>query len=461
MPYNAGIFSFKFDYTKYSRNAGDTISEDFFKNDWQHSYHTFAYSKLTRIAPALVYTHFMDSAELKATLLMRDSDQELIPTYRLGIGRRGATGVSSEIDSQDFDLQLIYNRDFSWKKAQLIFGVDTERGNTETDTYDLAVSYTTNDNGDLFEYTDYTVGDLSKSLDVTTEMWAPYLQFAMVPMESLRLNIGGRYDSTSYDADDQLDSGFGGKKDFSRFTPKIGATYDITPLLNTYASYSEGFVAPSAGQLLTSSAANPDLDAEKAENYEIGLRSIFWKKKVNMEMSLYSMDITDKILQQGSWGNAEYLNVGETSHRGLETTGSIDPIDLVTISFAYTYAENKFESYSDGTNDYSGNWAPRSPKHRFNTRIGIHPLEGLTVELEMDAVSSQYHDEANLFQYSRPTLFNLRTTYDWKQWSFWAHFKNLTDREYATYVSTDDDEPAFYSGTPFSVFAGVSYKWSK
>ncbi len=456
-----GILGVQLDYIKSSRNGGDTLSENFFNNDWQHSYHTFAYSKVNRTAPALIYTHFMDNAEFKTTLLMRDLEHEVIPTYRIGVGRRGATGVYSEIDGRDFDLQMIYNRDFSWNKAKLIAGIDTERGKTNTTTYDLAVSYSTTDTDELFEFTGYTVGNLSKSLEVTTNMWAPYLQFALVPIADLRLNIGGRYDSTSYDAEDKLASGFDGKKDFSRFTPKIGATYDIAPSINSYVSYSEGFVTPSASQLLTASAANPDLTAEKAANYEIGLRSVFRPKKANLDISLYYMEITDKILRQGPWGDAIYLNVGETSHQGLEISGSIDPVNLVTVSWAYTYAENKFETYSDGTNDYSGNWAPRSPKHRLNARLSLHPLAGLTMELEVDAVSAQYHDEANLFEYSRPTLLNLRTTYDWRQWSCWVHLKNLTDQEYATYVSTDNDEPSYYSGTPFSIFAGLSYKWSK
>jgi outer membrane receptor protein involved in Fe transport len=134
---------------------------------------------------------------------------------------------------------------------------------------------------------------------------------------------------------------------------------------------------------------------------------------------------------------------------------------MATISFVYTYAENKFDVFTDGTADYSGNWAPRSPEHRFNARLALTPMAGLTVELEMDEVSTQYHDEANLFEYSRPTLFNLRSTYDWREWSCWVHVKNLTDRQYATYVGTDNDEPSYYSGEPLAVFAGVSHSWGK
>ena len=79
----------------------------------------------------------------------------------------------------------------------------------------------------------------------------------------------------------------------------------------------------------------------------------------------------------------------------------------------------------------------------------------------MDAVSSQYSDAGNLHEYSRPTLFNLRAQYDWKEWAFWGHVLNLTDQEYASYVSysDSDDITTYLSGTPLSFIAGISYKW--
>ena len=85
----------------------------------------------------------------------------------------------------------------------------------------------------------------------------------------------------------------------------------------------------------------------------------------------------------------------------------------------------------------------------------------MEVELEMDEISSQYADDANLHKYTRPTLFNLRVGYDWQSWSVWGHILNLTDEEYATYVSysSSEDTMNLYSGAPRTVFAGLSYKF--
>ena len=155
------------------------------------------------------------------------------------------------------------------------------------------------------------------------------------------------------------------------------------------------------------------------------------------------------------------MNAGKTSQKGLELTAVYAPIDWLKMTMVYSYGRNKFDEFSVGSVDYSGNVAPRSPEHRFNGRIAVMPLEGLEVELEMDAVSSQYVDDANLYEYSRPTLFNLRANYEKGDWTFWAHIKNLTDEKYATYVSGNSSDESYYSGSPISAFVGVSYTWGK
>ena len=104
---------------------------------------------------------------------------------------------------------------------------------------------------------------------------------------------------------------------------------------------------------------------------------------------------------------------------------------------------------------------PRSPKHRLNLRLNVYPIENLDVELEMDEISSQYTNDANTAEYSRPTLFNMRVKYYWRQWSFWASLENLTDKEYASYVSysASDDMSTLFSGKPRTLYAGLSYTW--
>ena len=157
----------------------------------------------------------------------------------------------------------------------------------------------------------------------------------------------------------------------------------------------------------------------------------------------------------------KYINAGETSQQGVEVSAELKPVDYASLSISYTYSRNEYEEYIDGGVDYSGNTMERSPNNRLNARIAVLPLQDLWIELEMDAISSQYSDPANTHEYSRPTLFNLRANYDWQEWSFWGHVLNMTDQKYASYVSysSSDDTTTLFSGAPLTFIAGISYKW--
>ena len=474
-PTDFSLLGFNLDYINLDHDLAGSLKKDDFDADWQHSYHTFAKTTMDKITPILIYNHFFDTSEFKAVFALRDIDHEVIPNYGIYQDWRSGDWIGrlNQIEGLDANLQLLYSHDFKPWRSRVIAGIDTERDNTETDTYDLILDWDPTVN----KYVSYTLGNLSKSYDITTRVAAPYLQLETSPFDPLRITAGARYDSVTYEVDDKLFAGTpgdkSGDKDFSEFTPKVGLTYDISSNINSFLSYSQGFVVPTTSQLLTSNGANDQLNAEKATNYEIGLRTSFWNRKLDLDVSIYSMEIEDKIVSEGESYGDNYVNAGETSHRGVETVLVLRPHEKFSFAASYTYARNEYEEYivkkSGGGGfpppppvfvDYSGNTLPRSPDHHLNARLTFYPIIGLELELEVDDISSQYSDDANTISYSRPTLWNLRGNYDWRDWSFWAHVKNLTDEKYASYVSygsTDGD--TYYSGSPRTFFVGLSYRW--
>ncbi|MGW8195137.1 MAG: TonB-dependent receptor [Desulforhopalus sp.] len=458
-PFDQGLFTFKVDYVDFDNDSPGALNEVDFHDNWRQSYQTFAYTDLKKTTPSVSYTHYLQDAEFKATLLLRDTDEESIPNY--AIRKQGPyryVGQYSESDTTDIDGQLIYSRGFEKFRSKIIVGVDAERGDTDSQQYGLDVDY----NRILNKYTGYTVLGIDDDFDITTKMYAPYLQFECSPVEKLRLNAGGRYDDVTYEVDSKVNVRKTGDQDFSKFTPKFGAVYQFSSMLNGYGNISQGFVVPTTSQLLTSSWANIDLEPEEATNYEVGIRSVFLDRKLGLDVAYYNMDIDDKIIpKEITPYRKKYVNTGETSQEGVEVMARYAPVEYGSLSLAYTYARNTFEQYVPGFEDFSGNYLPRSPEHRLNIRLNVQPLENLDIELEMDDISSQYTNDANTEKYNRPTLFNLRMKYYWREWSFWSYVENLTDQEYASYVSYDtgDLTSTFYSGTPLTVYAGLSYTW--
>lgn len=487
LPNDASLVAFKVDYLTSSVERPGTLYKEGFETDWQHSKYDITYNDKEKVAHSLTYNHFFGQAEFKATLALRDIDSEGIPTYGIRYTppnpRRRTPGYHSgrfdQNEDQAANLQFLYSRSFNEKSSKIIVGLDGEQGTKKADKTPItpvlqnaaspADPYTTGD-----QYISYTLGTLRypmttpyESIEIDTEIYAPFIQYQFSLIDKMKITAGGRYDSAKYDVDVKIDASgtkSSGEQEFTAFSPKLGATYDFTSRINTYFSYSQGFVVPTTSQLFTAGdSSNPNLEAEEAENYEIGMRGSFWDNKLGLNLALYTMDVTNKIVSSSdcTWCGDPYINAGETSQDGLEVTAVIMPLDMVRLTLAYSFAESKYDVYSLAQPEYNGNDMPMSPKHRLNARLAVMPIKGLEVELEMDEVSTQYHDMANEFEYSRPTLFHLRSTYDKEQYSVWLHIKNLTDQTYATRIGGSGvaEDLSFHPGEPLSVFAGLSYKF--
>ncbi len=461
----ASMWTFQLDYVNFDNNTAGSLDQQDFEDDWQQSYHTFANVEMEKYAPTIAYATDIAGGDFDLTLGYRHVDHVVYPGYsfRPVFGDPDVQALSSysEINGYDIDLQLLYSREVAPLETKVVGGIDLQTGKHETDKFDLEVTR----DADSKKYTSYTVTGLGDSYDIETDMVAPYLQLDRRLGDQVKIQVGGRYDWARYDLTDNLQGtdGMEGDQSFSSFNPKIGLTYDPHQNVNIYASYSQGFVVPTTSQLFSTRQANPDLDPEKADNFELGLRNVFLEGRARLDLALYHMTIRDKIVSVTTAPfTSEYRNAAKTEHKGLELSANYAPMTWARIGLAYTYARNKFDRFSDDGVDFSGNWLPRSPKHRLNARLAVLPVDNLEIELEMDEISRQYADNANDLTYSRPALFNLRGSYDWRNWSFWAHVLNLADKEYATYVTDSSSSVTglgLYSGSPRTFFAGLSYRW--
>lgn len=463
-PSDFSLLDFKLQYIHLDNDTAGTLNAADFENDWQQSYMTFTNTRLDKFTPSLVYTLDALGGELKAAALVRVVDHEVNPNY--GIRYNGRTrsysSYLSKINGADLDLQLLYTRNIHFLSSKILGGVDFERGSSDIDTYNLSVTR----DPDTNKYTSFTNTGIGESYGVTTNAGAPYIQLMSSPFDKFNLTMGGRYDTVGYDVEDKLGKGNDGDDDFSRFSPKVGATYDLTPNYNLFAGYSQGFVVPTVSQLFSGQGSNRDLQPEKANNYEVGMRSAFWENRFKFDVSLYYMEIDDKIIVQTVdpvTSAIEYQNVGQTSHKGIETTVALFPWKWMNLAVSYTYAENIYEEFNDPLTgiDYSGNWMPLAPKNRLNTRLALIPIDRLAVELELDVYDKYYVDDANSDTYDRPAILNLRGSYGWKNWTLWAHALNLTNEKYATRVTARNGIFSYFPGNPITIFIGISYQWDK
>ncbi|MGD9006611.1 MAG: TonB-dependent receptor, partial [Desulfobacteraceae bacterium] len=214
---------------------------------------------------------------------IRNTESEGPPSYNPRAGFD-----SSDVTNQN--VVGIYNHGFDFFRSELIVGIDLQHSASDSTTYD----------GRSVE------SDIAQQWDIEAEVMSPFLQYEVSPVERVRLSLGARYDNITYSATGYKINAYTGRRtdydestDFTNVSPKAGITVDLGFEQSLWLGYGQGFVVPSRTYLFVGSrgyAANPDLDPEKADNYEIGLRGQLMGSRLNYDITAYRTDITDMLV---------------------------------------------------------------------------------------------------------------------------------------------------------------------
>lgn len=310
---------------------------------------------------------------------------------------------SSKLEDNTF--KTMYGHDLDFLDSRIIVGLEQFDGKT----------------------IDRLDNDSQVDLDITS--W--FGQYSFGVGERLTLNLGVRSENVDL-ADDIFE------KSFSSADPKLGISYEMNPNTQLWFSYSEGFLTPDLDDLFLDRNANPNLKAEEAANYELGIRTSLVDKKLRIESSFYDMDITNFIVTEelvDAQGNdfLFFTNAGKVRVHGVESVVEYNLSKSLVLGATHTYAINEYKRYfnSRSGQDLSGNRLSRSPDHHLNLRLTVFPIEKLSVEFETDMYSGYYTNDDNaldpLGKFTRDERINIRLNYNSGPWEFWLHAMNLTD----------------------------------
>jgi outer membrane receptor protein involved in Fe transport len=143
-----------------------------------------------------------------------------------------------------------------------------------------------------------------------------------------------------------------GSSTFSRFTPRVGVNYNLSPEYGIYVSYSQGFRAPAFLELTCAGpgaicpglqagvAPDPPLKSVKAEHYEIGFqaRPVLW---LEADLALFRTDVRDDIFAVSPTGTVGlfFQNIGDTRRQGLNSVcGNVPAPPGRLLNYTYTAA---------------------------------------------------------------------------------------------------------------------------
>ncbi|MES2268350.1 MAG: TonB-dependent receptor [Bacteroidota bacterium] len=420
------------------------------------------------------------------TLFYRNNSTAQLPSYFIADVRDNAGNYLSsngqENDQRFHSIGLLaqHRQDFDFFHSKLILGVYADNSPSSYYAKFLNIEKDVTNN----TYTGYTTtGNYIDNYRIKLFNTAAYAQYEIKPAEPLRIVMGLRYDRIHYNFTNGIATGSTKYKqqetnDFNIVAPKLGLTYNFGNNKGLYANYSVGFQPPETGDLYSARQLTP-LKQATFNNYEAGGWFTALNKKMYVEVTLYDLEGRNEIINQLLPDNTtQNQNAGATRHRGIEYSVAYAPVSELGFRFSGTNARHTYVDYNEvatnfstGTSTvtvYNGNRMSNAPNWIANSEITYKPayLNGFRIAGEWQHIASYFTNPANTKTYSGYDIFNLRTGFDVKSGllkgaGIWFNVLNLTNKLYATTVTSNQYGDTYNAAPPRVYTLGISYSFAK
>ncbi len=173
--------------------------------------------------------------------------------------------------------------------------------------------------------------------------------------DRLSVILGGRYSSDDRAASNAVQSA---RTSYSSFDPSVTIDFKWTDKLHTYAKYAKGY--RSGGFNLDNTALSP-FGPEQLRSYEVGLKSMWWHDRLQVNIDGYTqdykaiqLDFVDPIQAGGAGGGIATVNAGQATFRGVEGDFEFIPVDGLTLTANFSYLDAAREGGTTVANPFGG-----------------------------------------------------------------------------------------------------------
>jgi outer membrane receptor protein involved in Fe transport len=401
----------------------------------------------------------------------RYNDMQLLPSWQL-------TYDPQTWDTKNTSAGVLtkYRRDFTPLRARIIVGADAEVSPGSFLAEQAIVTRT----GTNRAFTSFTMGATQYDYDVTYRSASPYVQAEASPFSALRIDAGVRADFSGYVYDTRLaplDTGAHRRpasttRSYAHVSPKLGATLALDSATSLYASYRNGFRAPSQGQLFQqSSAANTvDLAPVTVNAFEVGVRGRVGRR-ATYQLSAYDMFVHDDIITYVTAQNTrEATNAGSTRHRGVELGAGAALTSALRLDASYSVSKQKYVEWTPqaatataAAVSYSGNLIEDAPSDLASLLLSYEApaLRGGRVAFEWSHTGGYATDPANTHRYGGYELLSLHLSgHVSPRTELFGRVSNLANRAYAELVTYDVfQKDQLTPGAPRMVYVGLKTNW--
>ncbi|MGE8643469.1 TonB-dependent receptor [Acinetobacter vivianii] len=450
--------------------TGNLSLEDY-RNRPGYSYQTFTDREVeaTRISSQLNH-QWNDQQQSQFTLYYRDNTTEQNPSYsiRTDVKNGKPTGTYSGQTTynafQSYGLNMQHSATLD--QVKLIVGAMVDYSPNQAKTNDIEVFR----DPDSLIYTGYKQRQLLRDFNVDVNNQALYAQANWQVIPTLNLVGGARYDWISYDYSNKLTpSKVTGapdeKRNFHKASPQVGFVWNITPAMDIYSNWSQGFVPPEVSSLYGANLVTPNLKEATFDNIDAGLRFKLLDDRVDGEITLYRLQGKDEVINYTKPDNTrEPRNAGKTLHQGIEIGGTwkINALYDQRLKVSGSFAKHEYKVFQPSSSlDYSGNTMPSAPKSFGTVEYQIKPVPELLLAVEGVYVGSYWINDANTEKYDGHTLLNLRANYRKNAYEVFGQVINATDVHYAESTSFSNNQASYTPAAPRTYLLGLRYHFGK
>lgn len=383
--------------------------------------------------------------------------------YALGrdfVGRLPFTGGGIiEFDRLFVGGGISYQQDFlvGGYANRLIAGVDYDRQR---------------DDRQRFDNLDGLAGPQVLAQDERVTSSGVYIRNQVSLSERLELSVGLRYDRVDFSVVDGffLDGDDSGSRAINDVSPSAGFVFAFDDSHSVYGSVATAFQSPTSTEFAKADGSggfNSALEPEKSTSLELGLRgSLIGTAKY--ELAAFTIDVDDELIAfeiESSPGRDFFANAGRSKRRGLEFALSAEPVDGLSLSFAYTWSRFKFERFiDDNGNDFSGNTTPGIPESFARAEASYRHGSNWFASMDVMYVDRLFANNANSVSVKGATIASLRAGMTKRigrlEIEPFLGINNATDSAFTSNVRINAFGGRYYEPGPRrNLYAGLSFRY--
>lgn len=465
----------------YSQMPGSIDSAMFYSRNYTSS-SDFTYRKSEAFRSRLTLERDWNSGSKSfITFFQRNNKHGQNPSYGIRWAP-GATTAKGEINSNNFESYGViaqHSQKFSMLNAKLLLGGVVDYSKNDYWSYVVDLNAKLDPTNRFVEK--FTIDKERPELPIANyngniKNYAGYIQYDFELIHKLRFSLGSRYDIMNLDYINNVNNS-SGNITYERFTPKIGATFDLGKNKGIYVNFSQGFSPPSLTAIFRPKPnTNPvefytNLNPAYFNNYELGGWASLLKNKIYVDLTWYYMTGLNELLNIRQPDNSfDYQSAGKTLHTGIEFGVTAKPNEQFWFRFGGTTAIHKFEDFeisknpADKYKNLQGFEMPSSPKWSWNTELSYYPkwFRNFRTSLEWQHVSGWYQNQINTVRYEGFNLLNYRVGYKWKGLEMYSNIMNITNELFAyaaTRGNNTTDRTTFNPGAPRTYVLGIQYNF--